>query len=110
MDTDGHQSKRVKPRIARISRIGSARCSRAGFGGLAETICNSPRRTRSSRRYCELGKQEPRKSGERGLKLVRLPPSLAATLATLPSISEIPFLDFCVRTGKKSPDHLMSAQ
>ena len=29
----------------------------------------------------------------RGLKLARLPPSLAATLAALPSISEIPFLD-----------------
>src|SRR6266508_4360291 len=29
------------------------------------------------------------------LKLVRLPPSLAATLAALPSISEIPFLDSC---------------
>ena len=28
-----------------------------------------------------------------GLKLVRLPLSLAATLAALPSISEIPFLD-----------------
>jgi hypothetical protein len=27
------------------------------------------------------------------LKLARLPPSLIATLATLPSISEIPFLD-----------------
>ena len=30
------------------------------------------------------------------LKLARLPLSLVATLATLPSISEIPFLDSCV--------------
>ena len=39
--------------------------------------------------------QEKRKSenGAVGLKLVRLPRSLAATLAVLPSISEIPFLD-----------------
>jgi hypothetical protein len=39
--------------------------------------------------------QERRKSGNGGgdLKLVRLPRSLAATLAAFPSISEIPFLD-----------------
>ena len=30
------------------------------------------------------------------LKLARLPLSLAATLAALPSVSEIPFLDSCV--------------
>ena len=41
----------------------------------------------------ESGKQESRKGWAEGLKLVRLPPSLAATLAALPSISEIPFLD-----------------
>ena len=39
-------------------------------------------------------------SGKNGLlgclKLVRLPPSFAATLTALPSISEIPFLDSCV--------------
>jgi len=34
--------------------------------------------------------------GQRGLKLARLPLSLAATVAALPSISEIPFLDFRV--------------
>ena len=33
---------------------------------------------------------------QRGLKLARLPLSLAATLAALPSISEIPFLDSSV--------------
>ena len=37
-------------------------------------------------------------------KLARLPLSLAATLAVLPSISEIPFLDSCF------PDSFLSAE
>ena len=40
-----------------------------------------------------LAASEFQRSGAGVLKLVRLPPSLAATLAALPSISEIPFLD-----------------
>ena len=44
----------------------------------------------------------------RGLKLARLPRSLAATLAVLPSISETPFLDSCVPAFliKSSVSHL----
>src|SRR5438552_1575539 len=79
--------------FARISRIGER----------TRLPCLFWRRRRNSllhhaahENYLELGKQEPRNWGERGLKLVRLPPSLAATLAALPSISEIPFLDSCV--------------
>jgi hypothetical protein len=42
-----------------------------------------------------------------GLKLVRLPLSLAATVAALPSISEIPFLDSWLRccAGHRTRGH-----
>ena len=42
---------------------------------------------------CRLGCFEQRMIQSSELKLARLPPSLAATLAALPSISKTPFLD-----------------
>ena len=99
-----------KPRIARMTRM------RLGVRGhvrafKAATRRRTPKRPRRNcllfdheeheawrsadfRRFRFMN-QEKRKSGngDVGLKLVRLPRSLAATLAVLPSISEIPFLD-----------------
>jgi hypothetical protein len=58
----------------------------------------TPRKVSQTRSKRSSGNHEAKKDLQNviqfsGLKLARLPPSLAATLAALPSISETPFLD-----------------
>jgi len=71
-------------------------------GGLAETVLSHHEEheahgawSSADFRRFRFMNQEKRKSGNGavGLKLVRRPRSLAAILAVLPSISEVPFLD-----------------
>jgi hypothetical protein len=64
---------------------------------LSIALCSS-RKVSQTRSKRSSGNHETRKRFTdliqfSGLKLARLPPSLAATLAALPSISETPFLD-----------------